>query len=119
MSKNLTELTEDYYKKLPDRSKQGSPHNRSGSLLPAINKRGDRLKSDNEKVRLSLQESETNRSSQLKYKTNSANNDKILFPTKPKYSYLERNQALAHQKLEQMMNQQSAIGSKLANQISN
>jgi len=56
-------------------------------------------------VRLSLQETETNRSSQLKYKTNSAKNDKILFPTKPKYSYLERNQALAHQKLEQLMNQ--------------
>lgn len=92
MSKNLTDLTEDYYKKAPDRSKQGSPNNRSGSLLPAITKRGDRLKPDNEKVRLSLQENESHRSSQLKYKTN----EPILFPTKPKYSYLERNQALAH-----------------------
>lgn len=40
-------------------------------------------------------------------------------PTQPKYSYLERNHALAQQKLDQLMNQRQQIGAKLSNQISN
>jgi hypothetical protein len=94
MSKNLTDLTEDYYKKVPEKSKVSSPgHNRSGSLLPSIHKRamGDKFNSDTDKVRHSLQhDNSTNRSSQMR--SNFKTNEKILFPTKPKYSYLERNQ---------------------------
>ena len=87
MSKNLTDLTEDYYKKVPEKSKVSSPgHNRSGSLLPSIHKRamGDKFNSDTDKVRHSLQhDNSTNRSSQMKSNFKSAISG-IEFPSAQK-----------------------------------
>jgi hypothetical protein len=51
------------------------------------------------------------------YKT--TEKEKVLFPTNPKQSYLERNTHLTHQKIDQLLNQQNVIGSKIATQQSN
>ena len=115
MQRNLDDLTEDYYRKEIEKRKHyhgsTSVNRSSSSLLPKINTRGQSCTPNNE-----TNITQIDMCSQAQKKDKEGRD---IVPTKPKYSYMERNHQLAKVKMDQLVNQRNDIGAKVQSQINN